>query len=82
MLALKLSHQGQDDFKILTICFKQKEDGMSSHTLKCGGSSPKNSDEANNKNNKKVDNELAAVNQFRNVHLTQNQVNCNADQLP
>ncbi len=55
---------------------------MFSHTLKCGGSSPKNSDEANNKNNKKVDNELAAVNQFRNVHLTQNQVNCNADQLP
>ena len=47
MLGLKLSHEGQDNFNILTICFKQKEGGISSHTLKCGVSIPKNSDEPN-----------------------------------
>ncbi len=45
MLRLKLFHEGQDDFNILTICFKQKEDGISSHTLKCGVSIPKDSDD-------------------------------------
>jgi hypothetical protein len=34
VLGLKLSHEGQDNFNILTICFKQKEGGISSHTLK------------------------------------------------
>ena len=46
MLGLKPSHEGQDDFNILTICFKQKEGGISSHTLKGAGSIPKNSDES------------------------------------